>query len=51
MAQKRAFDISVVGKDKFYDLPLSAQALYFNLGMRTDDEGFCDSVKAVQRAY
>lgn len=37
MANRRMFSIDVVGTDKFLDLPISAQCLYFHLGMRADD--------------
>lgn len=40
MARKRMFSNSVIDTDKFRDLGQSAQALYFMLGMDTDDEGF-----------
>lgn len=49
MAQKRMFSLSVVDTDWFLDLPLSAQALYFHLAMRADDDGFVDSPKSIMR--
>lgn len=36
MAQKRMFALSVVESDTFVDMPTSAQALYFHLGMHGD---------------
>lgn len=33
MAQKRMFSLQVVDTDAFLDMPVSAQALYFHLGM------------------
>jgi len=34
------FSLDIVNTDSFLDLPISAQALYFHLGMRADDDGF-----------
>ena len=34
----------------FLDMPLSAQALYFHLSMRADDEGFTNNPKKIQRS-
>lgn len=50
MAQRRMFSLSVVDTDKFSEMPLSAQALYFHLGMHADDDGFIGSPKKIQRA-
>ncbi len=47
MANKRMFSLDVVGTDKFLDLPISAQCLYFHLGMRADDDGFISSPKQI----
>ena len=44
MANRRMFSLDVVDTDKFLDMPASAQALYFNLGMRTDENGFISSL-------
>ena len=49
MAKKRMFNISVVDSDAFLDMPLSAQALYFHLNMRADDDGFIGNPKRIQR--
>lgn len=49
MAKKRMFNIDIVGSDAFLDLPHTAQALYFQLGMRADDDGFVGNPKTVQR--
>ncbi len=49
MATKRMFSLSVVDTDWFLDLPLSAQALYFHLSMRADDDGFIDTPKSIIR--
>ena len=50
MAEKRMFAKSVVTSDKFMDLPLSAQALYFHLAMRSDDDGFVGNPNTTRRA-
>lgn len=34
------FSNDIINTDDFIDMPLSAQALYFHLGMNADDEGF-----------
>lgn len=50
MAIKRMFSNEVVSTDAFYDLSLQAQALYFHLGMNTDDYGFVSNPKTIIRA-
>ena len=50
MAQRRMFNRAITESDAFVDMPLSAQALYFHLGMETDDDGFVVSPKRIQRA-
>lgn len=49
MAQRRMFSIQIVDTDAFMDMPLSAQALYFHLGMRADDDGFVSNARRIQR--
>lgn len=44
------FDRAIIDTDRFMDLPLSAKALYFLLGMEADDEGFV-SYKKVTRIH
>jgi len=34
------FSKDIVDNDKFYDLPLTSQLLYFHLGLQADDDGF-----------
>lgn len=41
------FSLDVVDTDKFLDMPVSTQALYFQLGMRADDDGFVASPKRI----
>ncbi len=49
MAQKRMFSLSVTDTDSFLDMPTSAQALYFHLGMHGDDDGFVSSPRKIMR--
>lgn len=49
MANRRMFSLDVVGTDAFLDMPLTAQALYFHLGMRADDDGFVGNSRMIQR--
>ena len=50
MADRRMFSKFVTDSDIFLDMPLTAQALYFHLGMSGDDDGFVASPKKVQRS-
>ena len=43
------FAKTIIDSDAFIDMPLSAQALYFHLSMRGDDEGFINNPKRIQR--
>lgn len=43
------FSKTIVDSDAFLDMPLSAQALYFHLSMRADDDGFLNNAKKIQR--
>lgn len=49
MAQRRMFSKKITETDKFLEMPLSSQALYFHLSMGADDEGFIDRAKTIQR--
>lgn len=49
MAERRMFAKTIIDSDKFLDMPLSAQALYFHLSMRADDEGFISNPKKIMR--
>src|SRR5271157_5587280 len=40
MAQKRMFSLDIVGSDAFLEMPTTSRELYFQLGMRADDDGF-----------
>lgn len=49
MAEKRMFTQKIIDSDRFLDMPLSTQALYFHLNMRADDDGFVNNPKRIQR--
>lgn len=49
MAEKRMFTQKIIDSDAFLEMPLSAQALYFHLNMRADDDGFVNNPKKVTR--
>ena len=49
MAERRMFAKTIIDSDAFLDMPMSAQCLYFHLGMRADDDGFLNNPKKVQR--
>ncbi len=50
MAQRRMFTKQITESDAFLEMPLSAQCLYFHLGMEADDEGFVGNPKKIIRA-
>ena len=49
MAQRRMFALAVIDTDRFNDLPISARLLYYELGMRADDDGFVASPKKIAK--
>ena len=50
MAQRRMFSKQITESDAFLTMPLSAQALYFHLGISgADDDGFVNCPKRIQR--
>jgi len=49
MAQKRMFSQQIIDSDAFLEMPLSAQALYFHLSMRADDDGFVNNPVKIGR--
>lgn len=49
MAERRMFAKTIIDSDAFLDMPLSAQALYFHLSMRADDDGFINNPKKIQK--
>lgn len=50
MAERRCFSKIIIDCDLFLDMPLSAQLLYFHLGMNADDEGFVNNPHKIQRS-
>jgi len=46
MAERRMFTKKITDDDNFVSLSASAQALYFQLSMSADDDGFCNQVSA-----
>ena len=49
MAERRMFAKSIVDSDMFLDMPVSARLLYYDLGMRADDDGFINSPKRTMK--
>ena len=49
MANRRMFSMDVIDTDKFLDMPVTTQALYFHLGMRADDDGFISAPKKITK--
>lgn len=49
MANKRMFSLDIVDTDEFQDMPISSRYLYYELGMRADDDGFMKSPKRLLR--
>lgn len=47
MAEKRMFTQKIIDSDAFLTMPLSAQALYFHLNMRADDDGFVNNPRKI----
>lgn len=49
MAERRMFAKRIIDSDLFLEMPLSAQALYFHMSMRGDDDGFINNPKRIMR--
>ena len=49
MAERRMFAKTIVTSDAFLDMPATARLLYYDLGMRADDDGFINSPRRVMR--
>lgn len=49
MAKRRMFSLDIVGTDSFAEMSKDAQALYFQLGMYGDDDGFVTSPRKIAR--
>ena len=43
------FARSIVDTDNFLEMPISARLLYYDLGMRADDDGFVDSPRKIMK--
>jgi hypothetical protein len=49
MATRRMFSLRICDSDAFFELSIEAQALYFHLGLRADDDGFIGSARKILR--
>jgi hypothetical protein len=49
MAERRMFAKTIIDSDAFIDMPMSARLLYYDLGMRADDDGFVNSPKKIMK--
>lgn len=49
MAERRMFAKTIIDSDAFLDMPVTARLLYYDLGMRADDDGFVNSPKKIMR--
>ncbi len=50
MANKRMFSSQVLDTDEFSDLPFSSQALYIQLNLQADDDGFVANIKKIAKS-
>ena len=51
MAKRRMFSAEVICTDDFIELPATAQAIYLQLGMAADDDGFVANPKMISRSF
>lgn len=49
MAERRMFAKTIIDSDAFIDMPTTTRLLYYDLGMRADDDGFVNSPKKIMR--
>lgn len=49
MARRRMFSLDIVDSDQFTDLPPMARLLYYELGSRSDDDGFVENPKKITK--
>lgn len=49
MANRRMFSLSIVDTDLFLEMPVTSRLLYYELGMRADDDGFVSNWKKIMR--
>ena len=50
MASRRMFSLQVIDTDNFIEMSISARLLYYELGMRADDDGFISSPLKIIRS-
>ena len=48
MAQRRMFSIKVIDSAKFLKMPSSSRLLYYDLGMRADDDGIVEAFNVLR---
>ena len=51
MAERRMFAKTIIDSYAFIDMPITARLLYYDLGMRADDDGFVNSPKKIMRMH
>ena len=49
MAERRMFAKTIIDSDAFIDMPVTARLLYYDLGMRADDDGFVNNWKSIMK--
>lgn len=49
MARRRMFSLDIVDSDQFTDLPPTSRLLYYELGVRADDDGFVGNPRKITR--
>ena len=49
MAKRRMISMDVLGADKYVRLPFSSQAIYIQMILNADDDGFVDNVESLLR--
>lgn len=49
MARRRMFSLDIVDSDQFTDLLPMARLLYYELGVRSDDDGFVGNPRKITR--
>jgi hypothetical protein len=49
MARRRMFSLDIVDSDQFADLPPTTRLLYYELGVRADDDGFVGNPRKITR--
>ena len=48
MAQRRMFSIKLIDSAKFLKMPISSRLLYYDLGMRADDDGIVEAFNVLR---